>query len=373
MGANISLPPISAEEEKNVLNYDCSVKGLAKYIEDGKARKIVLMTGAGISVSAGIPDFRTPGSGLYDNLKKYKLPKPEAMFDIEYFRKNPAPFYDLARSLFPTNYNPTPAHFFIKLLEKKGLLLRCYTQNIDTLERQAGIDSELLVEAHGGFGSAHCTRCGKKYSLEYCRERIMDKTDKITNDLGEVIPWCLCEDPNCNGNVKPDIVFFGENLPTRYFELREADLLNADLLIVLGTSLKVSPFNSTMDYCNPAAPRFLINRERVRMIGEDFSNGGFKFDLSDNYRDVELLTDCDEGVFILCELLGWKNELVALIQEHIPDWNEERFHHINKNDLLQDNRITRIQISDKREDQFDDEEMLRQKLETLELKNDKDK
>jgi NAD-dependent SIR2 family protein deacetylase len=68
------------------------------------------------------------------------------MFDIEFFRADPAPFYDLAQSLFPTNFKPTPTHCFIRLLQEKGILLRCYTQNIDTLERLAGIKPDLLVE-----------------------------------------------------------------------------------------------------------------------------------------------------------------------------------------------------------------------------------
>ena len=78
------------------------------------------MVGAGISVNAGIPDFRTPGTGLYDNLHKYNLPDPTAVFDINFFRENPAPFYLLARELFPGQYLPTPTHYFLRLLHEKG-------------------------------------------------------------------------------------------------------------------------------------------------------------------------------------------------------------------------------------------------------------
>eukprot|EP01038_Epipyxis_sp_PR26KG_P016032 gene16032-21758_t len=313
-----SLPPpekLSESEERSVLNYDCSISSLSQYILNNQPTNIVLMVGAGISVSAGIPDFRTPGSGLYDNLAKYNLPKPESMFDIEYFQNNPQPFYDLARSLIPSNFKPTPTHFFVKLLQNKGILKRCYSQNIDTLERRAGVDPELLVEAHGSFGSATCTTCSKKFSMEYFSDRVMDLTDGVLDpSTSEKIPWCVCNNDGCKGNVKPDIVFFGENLPKRFFDLRNEDLQAADLLIVAGTSLSVAPFSSTLHLCNPLAPRLLINRERVGEV--DWSGHGFLFDTKDNYRDIELLGSCDDGVRILCDLLGWRIDLEKLITDY---------------------------------------------------------
>lgn len=123
-----------------------TVEALAKAIREGEIKKVVVMAGAGISVSAGIPDFRTPGTGLYDNLQKYNLPQPEAIFELGYFRRNPQPFFTLAKELFPGSYNATPAHYFIKFLADRGLLLRCYTQNIDGLEEVAGVPSELIVQ-----------------------------------------------------------------------------------------------------------------------------------------------------------------------------------------------------------------------------------
>jgi len=301
----VRLPP---EEEEEVLGYDCSVEAISRYIESGRAKNIVFMVGAGVSVSAGIPDFRTPGTGLYDNLKKYHLPRPEAIFDIEFFQENPYPFYDLARDLLPTNFKPTPAHLFIRACADKGILKRCYTQNIDTLERRAGIPPELLVEAHGSFGSAHCTICNASYSQEFFSDELLSEREG-----GEDARPCVrCANNGCVGYVKPDIVFFGENLPGRYFDLRDEDLRTCDLLVVMGTSLAVTPFANTMHLCNPKSPRLLINLERVGQI-DNYSNGnGFLFDRRDNFRDVEMLGPCDEVVRVLCERIGWLQDLETL-------------------------------------------------------------
>lgn len=108
-------------------------------------------TGAGISTSAGIPDFRSPETGLYANLARLNLPNPEAVFDISYFRTNPKPFYTLAQEMYPGKYRPTITHSFIYLLHRKGLLLKLFTQNIDCLEREAGVPSDMIIEAHGSF------------------------------------------------------------------------------------------------------------------------------------------------------------------------------------------------------------------------------
>jgi len=136
------------EMRSAVFEGDVSVENLARKIRNGEYRNIVVMSGAGISVSAGIPDFRSPKTGLYHNLQQYNLPYPEAVFEISFFKENPQPFFQLAKALYPGTFSPTPTHLFIKLLAEKGLLLRNYTQNIDTLERAAGISPDLIVEAH---------------------------------------------------------------------------------------------------------------------------------------------------------------------------------------------------------------------------------
>jgi len=78
---------------------------------------------------------RTPGTGLYDNLRHYNIPDPQAIFDIDFFQQNPRPFYTLAKELYPGKFYPNYVHYFLRLLHEKGVLSRVYTQNIDGLER----------------------------------------------------------------------------------------------------------------------------------------------------------------------------------------------------------------------------------------------
>ena len=200
---------------------DDVIKDVAKAIE--KSSKIMVLSGAGLSVAAGIPDFRTPGTGLYDNLQRYNLPYPEAVFDVRFYQNNPRPFCTLARELWPgLKHSPTKAHTFLKLLADKKKLLRVYTQNIDGLESVAGIDDTKLVECHGHFRSASCSRCGSKQSeIDVVKQTILEGN----------IPKCT----SCNGGyIKPDIVFFGESLPDRFHKLIKQDRKQADLLIIMG-------------------------------------------------------------------------------------------------------------------------------------------
>ncbi|XP_077177344.1 NAD-dependent protein deacetylase sirtuin-3, mitochondrial isoform X2 [Paroedura picta] len=143
-----------------------TLKDVTEFIQKKECYRIVVMAGAGLSTPSGIPDFRSPKSGLYDNLQQYNIPYPEAIFELSYFFQNPKPFYMLAKELYPGNYRPNYIHYFLRLLFDKGLLLRLYTQNIDGLERVAGIPADKLVEAHGTFASATCTVCRRSYPGE---------------------------------------------------------------------------------------------------------------------------------------------------------------------------------------------------------------
>ena len=153
-----------------------------------------------------------PPTGLYDNLAKYELPTPTAVFDLAFFEENPKPFFHLARELYPGNFLPTPTHYFLKLLAEKGILRRVFTQNIDTLERVAGLPPSALVECHGSFSSATCRVCGKAYGQEYVRDSIFGAREGGGGSVeGVAVPRCDVD--GCGGVVKPDIVFFGVRGP----------------------------------------------------------------------------------------------------------------------------------------------------------------
>lgn len=236
---------------------------LAKHLRSNS--KVVLFVGAGISTAAGIPDFRSPDTGLYANLERLNLPYAEAVFDIDFFRNDPVPFYTLAKELYPGQFVPTQFHELIALLDKKGLLHRVYTQNIDTLERIAGVGSDKIVEAHGSFDDHRCIKCHRKYDGAKFKEKLMK--DQVIN----------CE---CGGYVKPSIVFFGEGLPERFFQSWEDDTelfgchrhAGSDdedeevvpyVAIIAGTSLKVHPFASLPEELPGWMPRVLVNMELV--------------------------------------------------------------------------------------------------------------
>eukprot|EP00088_Acartia_fossae_P020658 TRINITY_DN2219_c0_g1_i1.p1 TRINITY_DN2219_c0_g1~~TRINITY_DN2219_c0_g1_i1.p1 ORF type:complete len:374 (-),score=70.36 TRINITY_DN2219_c0_g1_i1:297-1418(-) len=278
-----------------------SLDGVVKYIQEGRAKNIITMAGAGISTSAGIPDFRSPTSGIYSNLGKFNLPSPMAIFDIRYFKENPKPFFVLAKELYPKSFNPTPCHYFIRMLHEKGLLLRHYTQNIDMLERVAGIPSSKLVEAHGSFHTGTCLKCNKEYTQLWMKTEIF--ADKVPT----------CEE--CGGVVKPNIIFFGENLPGRFFNCVREDFKKCDLLIVMGTSLVVQPFASLVERVSDECPRVLINRDKAGGGFATLTNilglgggGGFQYDKKGNYRDVFLQGDTDDKSQEIIEKLGWTEQ-----------------------------------------------------------------
>ncbi|XP_013411403.1 NAD-dependent protein deacetylase sirtuin-1 isoform X2 [Lingula anatina] len=243
-----------------------------------RARNIIVLTGAGVSVSCGIPDFRSR-NGIYARLSvDYPdLPDPQAMFDIRYFRNNPKPFFKFAKEIYPGQFQPSPCHRFIKLLEDHEKLLRNYAQNIDTLEQVAGIQN--VIQCHGSFATATCMTCKYKVDANAVKEDIMK----------QVIPRC----PNCPPEaempiMKPDIVFFGESLPEEFHKSMSHDKDNCDLLIVIGSSLKVRPVALIPNSVSPHVPQILINREPLKHL---------------NF-DVELLGDCDGIVQELCRRLG---------------------------------------------------------------------
>ncbi|EOD35168.1 hypothetical protein EMIHUDRAFT_110864 [Emiliania huxleyi CCMP1516] len=321
------------------------IAGFAQRLASCPPRSVVVLCGAGISVSAGIPDFRSPGTGLYDNLQKYDLPSPQAIFELSYFRERPDAFYLLAREMWPDNFQPTPAHHFVALLHAKGLLRRCFTQNIDSLEARAGLPADLTIAAHGNFDGCHCIETGEPVPLGEVRRAVA---------VGREGPGGWAELAERYGGLcKPDIVFFGEQLPARFFEAAEADLPAAEArhrplyplytpFIPPYTCLRrrralaasapaggeaagpasrpagVQPFASLLGRCGLATPRLLLNREMlgegegelvgeadpmVRMLGLRDPRAMLHGDEA-NHRDAFFEGDCDAGVLELARLLG---------------------------------------------------------------------
>jgi NAD-dependent protein deacetylase sirtuin 2 len=299
------------QRAQTILEGKLNIEGVARALREGTAKRVIVMAGAGISVSAGIPDFRTPGTGLYDNLQKYDLPDPTSIFHIDFFREKPEPFTLFAKEVYPGNFRPTLSHYFSLLLHRKGVLLRHFTQNIDTLERVAGLPGDSLVEAHGSFHGAHCIACKKEANSDAVRK------DYFASELS--IP--RCED--CGALVKPDIVFFGEGLPARFFSQMAEDFPKCDMLLVMGTSLAVVPFATLIHRVKPLVPRVLMNRELVAKANREMlelgaDTPGFRFKAPDlNVRDVALLGELDNVVWDLCGAVGddWQADLVALVRE----------------------------------------------------------
>lgn len=190
-----------------------------------KCKNIIVLTGAGVSVSCGIPDFRS-SDGIYARLAKDfpDMPDPQAMFDINYFSRDPRPFYRFAREIYPGQFRPSPCHRFIRMLEMKQKLLRNYTQNIDTLEQVAGINN--VIECHGSFSTASCTKCKYKCDADSIRQDIFTQhipvcprcqpMVKQSVDASEAVSELELRRLVENGIMKPDIVFFGEGKFTAF-------------------------------------------------------------------------------------------------------------------------------------------------------------
>ena len=196
------------------------IEQLASLIRD--AGSVVALTGAGISVPSGIPDFRTPGKGLWENVDPMKVAH------IDAFRHDPKQFWHFYGSRFQTleDKQPNGAHRVLAELEERGILDAVVTQNIDRLHRKAG--SRELVEVHGTIDHSSCLRCAAQYPLPEVRSRLAGDADGV--------PRCDCGEP-----LKPDVVLFGEYLPDGALERAFGLAAGADVLLCIGSSLEVYP------------------------------------------------------------------------------------------------------------------------------------
>jgi NAD-dependent deacetylase len=189
---------------------------LAELLRD--SRCAVVLTGAGVSVPSGIPDFRSPGSGLWENVD------PMEVAHIDAWRRDPDRFWAFYRSRFASlvDKEPNDAHFALAEFERRGLVRAVITQNVDRLHRKAG--SERVIEVHGSIEYSVCLDCHGKQSLEWV--------------LGcDGAPEC----PSCVSPLKPDVVLFGELLPEAAMSEAQALALEADLMVCVGSSLEVYP------------------------------------------------------------------------------------------------------------------------------------
>jgi NAD-dependent protein deacetylase/lipoamidase len=197
------------------------------------AGSVVALTGAGISVPSGIPDFRSPGTGLWAHVD------PMAVAHIDAWRADPVRFWQFYGHRFHVleGKQPNAAHAALVELERRGLLDAVITQNIDMLHRRAGTAS--LVEVHGTIETSSCLADGSRYPLAEVRSRMAGDPDGV--------PRCDCGRP-----LKPDVVLFGEWLPAealdRAFELAG----RADLLLCIGSSLEVHPIAGLPDITRAA-------------------------------------------------------------------------------------------------------------------------
>jgi NAD-dependent deacetylase len=187
-----------------------------------EAERAVVLTGAGVSVPSGIPDFRTPGKGIWEKVD------PMEVAHIDAFRRSPDRFWQFYSERFASlvDKRPNPAHEAIAELERRGLVRGVITQNVDRLHRMAG--SENVIEVHGTIDRCVCPECGGKVPLD-------EVIELLARSAGA--PECGC----CIQPLKPDVVLFGELLPAEAMAQAHALAQEADLMVCVGSSLEVFP------------------------------------------------------------------------------------------------------------------------------------
>ena len=181
----------------------------------------VALTGAGVSVPSGIPDFRSPGTGIWENVDPFEVAT------IDAFHRDPTRFWRFYRPRFEAlgGVEPNPAHGALVELERRGMLEALVTQNVDRLHRKAG--TRRLIEVHGSIDTSSCTSCGATWQLA--------EVDALFDTDGVA----LCT--HCLGHVKPDVVLFGELLPEAAMAEAQELAARADLMLCVGSSLEVHP------------------------------------------------------------------------------------------------------------------------------------
>ncbi|MGB2691971.1 MAG: NAD-dependent deacylase [Thermodesulfobacteriota bacterium] len=198
----------------------------------------VAFTGAGISTESGIPDYRSPGTGLWEKID-------QSVVSLDGFTKEPSRYYDYSLELYPARKaaKPNPAHYLLVELENREILKGIITQNVDGLHQDAG--SGEVHELHGSLRQAVCMDCSVLQPMDEAMERVI---------AGQNPPMCI----ECGGVLKPNAVFFGEALPTMPWERSVELSRNADLFIAIGSSLLVSPANALPDIAIRAGAKIIV-------------------------------------------------------------------------------------------------------------------
>jgi len=193
---------------------------VAQLLRDSE--RAVVLTGAGVSVPSGIPDFRSPRTGLWENVD------PMEVAHIDAWRRDPDRFWHFYGDRFASlvDKRPNDAHRALAELERRGRVKAVITQNIDRLHRVAG--TQRLIEVHGSIEFSVCVDCGGRFTLERVIEQLR---------AHDGAPECPC----CFTPLKPDVTLFGEMLPERALSEAQALALDADLMICVGSSLEVYP------------------------------------------------------------------------------------------------------------------------------------
>ena len=206
----------------------------------GISQKIAVLTGAGISTESGLPDFRSV-NGIYKTLTT------ALTFNIRLFRIWPRRFYNVIGPFYKNcvNARPNAGHEALAELERQGKHVEIATQTVDCLHQKAG--SCIVHEIHGTIATVTCMKCGDKFQAS-------DYADMFSNGK---VPHCS----HCGGVLKPDLTFFGEELPQEPLRKAKLAFLDADLVMVLGTSLKVAPANTLPSYRVKGTPLIVINHD----------------------------------------------------------------------------------------------------------------
>lgn len=224
----------------------------------GKAKKIAIITGAGTSTDSGIPDFRS-NTGIYSEI-------PEEIFDINYFKRNPQTLQKLLINLFNNkDYKPNEIHNILtELQEEKDITI--ITQNIDSLNEKSG--SKKVLHIHGLLNTGHCEQCKEKVNLQW--EKGLVNLYDLTCD--------------CGGYIRPDIVFYGEEVKHLSEAINAVKM--ADLILILGTSLKVYPVAELPSYANAETPIIIINRDKIELGKEERMSVNFQNDIANTLKAI---------------------------------------------------------------------------------------